>query len=337
MRFLPRRASVVTRGLAVVALSICSAFSTCSRSARADAIADAETLFRRAKALMAENKAEEACPLFKESYRLDPGQGTLLNLALCHEQTGRVASAWGEFRAVEQQARLAVPPRTDRAEMARLHAEKLEPRVARIEIIVAPDVRVTGFVVKIDGEEKAPALWSGVPADPGPHTIEVSAPHKKSRAIDARIDGVRPLVSVKIAPLEEAPAPVESAATGAADLDKAEQYASNRARRTTGYVVGAIGLTTLAASAVFGIAAIINDDDAKKCSPCAVGPDADASNRATDRALVFANVSNVTLPIGLLGTALGAYLVLSAGPTSKVSLQPSVSTRTAGLDVRAEW
>src|SRR6476660_6116365 len=101
---------------------------------RADRMTDAEDLYRRAKALIAQNKYEEACPLLTESYRLDPGMGTLLNLALCHEQVGKTASAWGEFRSVEQQARASVPPNESRAQLAREHADKLQPRLSRVKI-----------------------------------------------------------------------------------------------------------------------------------------------------------------------------------------------------------
>src|SRR4051794_23940777 len=82
--------------------------------ARANDVADAEDLFRRAKSLMASKHYSEACPLFKESYRLDPGMGTRLNLALCYEANGQIALAWGEFRAVEQQARAATPQKEER-------------------------------------------------------------------------------------------------------------------------------------------------------------------------------------------------------------------------------
>ena len=80
-------------------------------------------------------------------------------------------------------------------------------------------------------------------------------------------------------------------------------------------MIGGIGLATLAVGAAFGVGAIINDSDAKKCSPCVRGTaDASASNQSTDRAFVFANISNVTVPLGALGTLVGAYLVLSCRP-----------------------
>ena len=148
-------------------------------TARADKITDAEDLFRRAKALMAQKKDDEACPLLSESYRLDPGVGTLLNLALCHERIGKTASAWGEFRSVEQQAHAASPPNETRARFARDHAAKLQTRLSRVQITVPAEARVPGLVIKVDGEAKGEPLWAGVPVDPGTRVVEASATNKK--------------------------------------------------------------------------------------------------------------------------------------------------------------
>lgn len=287
--------------------------------ARADKIAEAEDLFRRAKALMNDKRYDEACPMLAESYRSDPALGTLLNLALCHEQIGKTATAWGEFRSAEQQARSAVPPRPDRVDLAREHAEKLEPRLSRIRIVVPSEARAPGLVLEVDGEAKGEPLWSGIPVDPGTRVVEARATGKKPVVIKVKIDDEGVLRTVTIPVLADAP--VATATPGAAgpDLRELEEYASNRARRTTGFVIGGFGLATLAAGAAFGVAAIVNDNEAKECgSPCYEGtPEGQASDRATDRALVFANIANVTVPLGIIGTAVGAFLVLGAGPSSR--------------------
>lgn len=318
------------------------ALTLVAKGARGDKITDAEDLFRRAKALMAQNKHEEACPLLGESYRLDPGMGTLLNLALCHEHIGKTASAWGEFRAVEQQAHAASPPNETRARFAREHADKLEKRLSRVKVNVPEAARAPGLVIKVDGEAKGEPLWAGVPVDPGTRVVEATATNKKPAVYKVKIDDEGVLQNVTIAPLADvpvAPAPaLGPSVESSAGMEAVEEYAANRARRTTGYVIGGIGVATLAVGVVFGVAAIVNDSSAKGCSPCVRGSsDASASDQSTDRALVFANIANVTVPLGLLGTAAGAYLVLSAGPGHKVALAPLTTRSATGVSMRGEW
>jgi hypothetical protein len=307
--------------------------------ARADKIADAEDLFRRAKALMAQGKYEEACPMLNESYRSDPATGTLLNLALCNERIGKSASAWGEFRLVEQESRAATPPREDRVILAREHAEKLEPRLSRIKLVVSPAARAPGLVIKVDGEEKGEASWTvGIVVDPGTRLVEASAPHKKTATLKVKIDDEGVFQDVTLPPLADAPVEVVALGSNTADLARVEEYASSRARRTTGYVIGGIGLVIIGTGATFGVAAIINNNEAKNCgAPCYRGEaGAISSAQATDRALIFANIANVMVPLGVVAAGIGTYLLLTSGQR-KISFAPSVSPRAASLDLSARW
>jgi len=75
--------------------------------------ATAETLFDEGRRLLVQNKLPEACSKFAESQRLDPAIGTQLNLGDCYERTGRLASAWAQFREASAAARLAKDAKRD--------------------------------------------------------------------------------------------------------------------------------------------------------------------------------------------------------------------------------
>ena len=294
-----------------------------SGRARADGLAEAEDLFRRAKELMNASRPADACPLFAESQRLDPQTGTLLNLALCHEAIGSVGAAWGEFNVVEQQSLTARPPREDRVAVAREHAAKLAPRLSRLKLVVPS--RVPGQSVKVDGEVRGPPSWSvGVIVDVGTRSVEVSAPGKKPRSLKVEIPSEGSTITMTLPPLEDAPSP-------------AERDAANAARRTTGFLVGGVGLALAAAGGAFGVAAIVNNNEARSCAqPCYVDkPPGQASDQATSRALVFANIANVLVPLGAVGAAVGGWLVFTSGRTTVAT--PVVSREGAGLSIRRSW
>ena len=98
--------------------------------------AAAEALFDEGKRLFLDKKFAEACPRFEASERIDPGIGTLLFLADCYENVGRVASAWATFReaCLRRQGRRRRPSARPVAQRAR--AKLLEPRLYRLTLNV---------------------------------------------------------------------------------------------------------------------------------------------------------------------------------------------------------
>src|SRR5262245_10756920 len=94
--------------------------------------ATAQALFDQARSLMESGHAEDACPKFEESQRLDPGSGTLLNLARCYEQTGKLASAWSKY--LETAAAAKNVGNSERESEARSRAASLKPRLANLSV-----------------------------------------------------------------------------------------------------------------------------------------------------------------------------------------------------------
>lgn len=162
---------------------------------------------------MTAGKYAEACPKFEASQQLDPGLGTMLNLAECYEKTGRTASAWAEYREAIPLARAAGSKA--RQDLAVERAQALEERLSTLTIrAMSGDAADAQLEVRRDGVAVQPAeLGSPIPVDPGEHLIEARAPGKAPWSSKVQVGPNAAKVSVEIPALQAegaAPAPVAS-------------------------------------------------------------------------------------------------------------------------------
>ena len=172
-------------------------------SAHADE-ASAEAAFREARRLMKEGRPAEACPQFEASYREAPALGALLNLAVCHQQIGRTASAYAEFRQVQEMARQRADSRET---IARELADALAPRLTRLRIeLVTPNA--PSIVVYRNAVDVTHELDVSVPVDPGVHALEASAPGFVIWTGAADVTGEGQTVVVHVPVFKRAPVPV---------------------------------------------------------------------------------------------------------------------------------
>jgi len=144
-----------------------AAISLAPNTAFADE-ATAEALFQAGKTLMEQKKYAEACPKFEASYKLDPGVGTMLNLADCHEKEGKLARAWGEWGEARDQAKRE----NDKARMdlATRRQKELDPKVPKLTVNVTGPVE--GLVVYRDELQLESAMLGvPLPVDPGAHVV----------------------------------------------------------------------------------------------------------------------------------------------------------------------
>jgi hypothetical protein len=266
---------------AAVALASVSASRPCFADEVDAPPARAEALFREAKKLMADQAYDKACPMLEESQRLDPGGGTLLTLALCHEAQGKTASAWSEFN--DALARALVDGRGDRAAIARSHAAALEPHLARLTVRLAASVAgTTGVEVRCDDRVLPAGAWAvPIPVDPGKHRVDVSAPGKRSFTADATAVAEE-TVAVEVAELAdvdptehavrplspEPPAPPRAAPPRAASLLDA--------RGISGIVFLGVGAVITGGAVYFGAHAIAVQAQADKTCPMAACHDPNA-------------------------------------------------------------
>ncbi len=333
-RFLRR-----TRHVLVATAFAATVAGVSSVSSAADPAA-AQSLFDDAKRLMKAGRYTEACPKLEESGRLDPGMGTLFQLADCYEHVGRTASAWAAFVELAGRAKAAAQPAREKA--ARDRANLLEPKLPRLMIRVqmsGPDA-IAGLAITRDGEPVGSAQWgTAVPVDPGEHRIAVSAPGYKSWLSTASLRGDGKTVIVVVPRLEAeaiapppappvpVPQPVASEARPAPPPPApvvAVDTSRGSAQRTTGGVLIGFGLAGLATGGAFALASRTTYGAS---SPHCNGNLCDATGvQRRDEARTYGDVATIALGAGA-AVFIGGVITYVTAPSSTSHAVPTTSRR----------
>jgi hypothetical protein len=307
-------------------------------SARADGAppaeaARAETLFQEGKKLLEQSSFEAACTRLALSDALDPTISTLGLLAACHEQQGRTATAWQEYRATQKRAEAAGDSRAD---FARQRAAALEPGLPRLFIHFekpSPEVQVLRNLEAVPADR----IGVDVTVDPGAYEIIARAPNKDPYRITvtakegARVDVVIPeLLPAGSAPRAAHPVEAPPAAPPRAALTATAPPATPppaNPRLPAAAVLGAAGVIGLSVGVAFGIAAINKNLESttlhatcSSASACATGAELRSS------AFTSATISTIGFSVGVAGLGAGALLLLL--PSGKSS-PPSAGSGTA--------
>jgi hypothetical protein len=333
-------------------LAIALAAALLSSSARADEVVTAQALFDQAKKAMAAHDYAEACPKFKASLKLEEAIGTLLNLAVCYEKQGKLASAWSRFLEVEAEARAR--GQADRARMGRERAAALAPKVSNLVLDVPSAARVDGLEIRRDGIAVEQAEWgAAIPADAGPHSIEASASGRKpwSQTVTVEDGATTARVTVpELAPLgaDVAAAAVVPDASGTMTASRGPVFvrestdgepAPGHGLRVAAVVVGSAGVAGIGVGAVFGLLSLSKHNDATKACPppgttCPTSEGAGLWNDAYS----LGNVSTVAFVAGGVALATGVVLWLVAPrrtETAGTAAQLVVGPGTVAM--RGQW
>jgi hypothetical protein len=287
------------------------------------ASAVAQALFEQARDDMKRGEYPAACPKLEESQRLDPSNGTLLNLVLCEEATGKVASAWLHVHDLADR----LPPDDDRRPIAERKLVALSSRVPRLAVRLESAAPAGTRVLLDDIELRPSSLGVPIPIDPGSHKLVVEAPGRPELSAQVTIAEAQQLEwTAQAAPPEMAsgvpassPPVVPSRAPDASHLPRWVPW--------TTLGVGVAALVTggvLAALTLDRRATVLRDCPQKQCS------DSSALATAADGQRLLVGTF-VALGVGAAGTGLGAYLVSRSSANATAS--PASASAPAGLVV----
>lgn len=135
--------------------------------------ARADQLFDDGRRYLTNKEYQLACTAFEASEAADPAIGTQLNIALCYDEWGHIASA---YRAFIEAERLAKLKHDNRAKAAHDKIAELGPKVPRLNISVTPDTDPSALFV-LDGKEiDRAALVDELLLDAGSHSVETRVP-----------------------------------------------------------------------------------------------------------------------------------------------------------------
>jgi len=272
-------------------------------------------LFNAGREDMKRNDYAAAYEKLSESQRLDPSPGTLLNLALCEENLGRLAAAWAHIQEVLAQ----LPADDARAKVAKEHQTQIDARLPRLTIHLAPDAPATTRIALDGNELPATSLRTPLPLDPGRHVVLVGAPGAQPKTVDVELaEGERKEITAS-------PAGVTTA------RPRAEEPKNN----TLAYVMLGVGGAGVVTGGVLW--AVLNKkhdivenncDDQKRCN--AEGMDAADSGKKLTPIYTGAWI------VGAAGLGVGAYLLLTGGESSAPSTQVGAAPLPGGGAVRLE-
>lgn len=314
-----------------------------------DTSATAEQLFNQGRDLSKARRWAEACPKFEASLHYDPVLGTRLNLAICYEHIGKLASAWGLFRETMQLASKAGDVK--RRDFAQKQAAALEPRLPRLAVS-APAHPPDGFVVRRDGAPIDPgAQGVALYVDPGPHEITASAPGFEAftrtvTSVEGKADtlAIPALKPVPVAPIAR-PEPPRPPARAQVDPRVATQAAPapSQTRRYVALGVGGAGAAALGVGLVFGARARSTYRDAETlcgadlvCDPESY----DKGKRLVRDANSQATISTVLVAAGGAAIVTAAVLWITAPrPRERTVARvlPVAHDRGAGLVVAGSF
>jgi hypothetical protein len=308
--------------------------------------AAAEALFSDGERLLKEGKVAEACDAFEGSNRIEARAGTLVNLGLCREQNGQLASAWSAFK--DALTRVKDPKKQ---EIASDHVAAIEPKLSYLTISVPDESRIDGLVVSRNTVPVDAALWNrAIPLDGGTYVIAGRAPGHEEWSTTVVVAKESAKVTVDVPKFKElgklVPSPEQPAQPSkpAEPVDEAvpQSPSTFTPKRKAAIGIGAVGVLAVGSGVLLGLQAKGYEDDAYALcpNPSTACPDGNRANDLIDKAdsrALFANVSFGVGAAALIGAGVLWFLGVPATPEAGVAVMPHGGKDSASLDLTVRF
>lgn len=300
------------------------------RALAADPIA--ERLYNDGRRAAEAKDWDRACQLFQESQNREPAPGTLLNLADCEENRGKLLAAAAQFHMASR----LFQPGDARIQYATERAAQVQQRVARLRIVLRGEGSVECDGAPVDQA----SLDTFVPMDPGEHVLVVrSAGRADTRSTILLGEGEAREVELSSTP--EAPAgttmpvsasPSAPSAPPPPRVEVAPPAGRDEPSRLPAYAAFGIGAVGLGAGIATGLLALGAAGEVVDHCPnrqCATPAKMSAANDAAARARGMSLASTIGFGVGLGGAAAGVLLLLL--PSKGPALAPAVGAGSVGM------
>jgi len=337
-------------------LALSAASLTIERAAHAEEDSATETAAARTLAvdglkLAQAGKCDEAAPKLERAEKLHHSAIVLSRLGECNVSLGKLVEGSEQLRRVLREPLPANPtPALSKAyERAQTALDSAKPRIGALTVSLG-GAAPQGTRLTVDGKDLPVTLVdSELPADPGEHTIEASAPgyikasshvslgnaDKKTVALKLEADPNAPAPTSEPAPAlagtnaaptgnEDAPAAAGNASASSSS-PPAPQQAPNHA---AAYVAWGVGVVGVGVGSAFGLIAMKDKHDlTSRCGSNTCGPDSSSSLDSAKRA---GNISTIAFGVGAVGLALGTVLYFTVGGSERTG-SAAPAKRFAGL------
>ncbi|MEO6775421.1 MAG: hypothetical protein ABI467_20840 [Kofleriaceae bacterium] len=294
------------------------------RVAAAQAPGEGAKLFEQGRELAKQNKFAEACAKFEQSYELDNGVGTELNLADCHEHLGQLAQAWRMFDDAAQRS-------ADNAARQKFATDRADALVAKLAtaVVNVPDPEAAGLSITIAGRAVKAGRTISERVDPGSIAVHVATPARTwfDGSKDAAA-GATVIFDVPAAPAI-AEHPVE-----------APRATRRHDRVVWSYAVGGAGVVALISGVAVGFKAKGDYDDAidPKYGCFSIGSQLSCPAAQRQKVLDAGSLADLGTVIGVVGlAALATGIVLYATAPTDLAVTPMATNQAAGLAISGRF